>query len=111
LTAEMALTFWRCPLVATIGVSPLAPQVRCKAASDRTPASSTLSGRQQRQVRRCICGKDPRQYGFDFGMWTRRIVADLVEEKFDHKLSVISGIGIWPMPVLRVRPVHSPKII
>ena len=48
----------------------------------------TLSKRQQRQVRRWICGKDPRQYGFDFGLWTRRIVADLVEEKFGHRLGV-----------------------
>lgn len=48
----------------------------------------TLSERQRHQVRRWICGKDPRQYGFDFGLWTRRIIAELVEEKFDHRLSV-----------------------
>ena len=48
----------------------------------------TLSARQQFQVRRWICGKDPRQHGFDFGLWTRRIVAELVEEKFKHRLSV-----------------------
>jgi transposase len=28
----------------------------------------TLSERQQRQVRRWICGKYPRQHGFDFGL-------------------------------------------
>jgi transposase len=67
----------------------------------------TLSERQQLQVRRLICGKDPRQYGFDFGLWTRRIIADLVEEKFDHKLSVtavgrlLAALEITPQKPLR----------
>jgi transposase len=66
-----------------------------------------LSERQQLQVRRLICGKDPRQYGFDFGLWTRRIIADLVEEKFDHKLSVtavgrlLAALEITPQKPLR----------
>ena len=34
-----------------------------------------LDGKQRRQVRRWISGKDPRQDGFDFGLWTRQIVA------------------------------------
>src|SRR5213593_881837 len=38
----------------------------------RKPA---LAPRQKLQVRRWINGKDPRQYGFDFGLWTRQIVA------------------------------------
>jgi len=33
-----------------------------------------LSEKQRQQVRRWILGKDPRQHGFDFGLWTRRIV-------------------------------------
>ena len=41
-----------------------------------------LTRRQKQQVRRWICGKDPRQYGFDFGLWTRRIVAELINKKF-----------------------------
>src|SRR3972149_1690750 len=40
-----------------------------------------LSPKQKLQVRRWINGKDPRQYGFDFGLWTRRIVAALIEER------------------------------
>src|SRR6516165_557479 len=50
----------------------------------------TLSVRQKQQVRRWICGKVPRQHGFDFGLWTRRIVVDMVKEKFDKKLGVTS---------------------
>ena len=37
-----------------------------------------LTPKQKLQVRRWINGKDPRQYGFDFGLWTRRIVAALI---------------------------------
>jgi transposase len=49
-----------------------------------------LTQRQKRQVRRWICGKDPRQYGFDFGLWTRRIVADLIDRKFNEVIGVTS---------------------
>ena len=67
----------------------------------------TLSVRQQRQVRRWICGKDPRQYGFDFGLWTRRIVAEMVEEEFDQRLSLtavgrlLACLDITPQKPLR----------
>ena len=58
-------------------------------------------------MRRWICGKDPRQYGFDFGLWTRRIVVDLVEERFHKKLSVtavgrlLAELEITPQKPLR----------
>jgi transposase len=61
--------------------------LQSRPATGRPP---TLSVRQKQQVRRWICGKDPRQHGFDFGLWTRRIVVDLVEEKFERKLSITS---------------------
>jgi transposase len=48
----------------------------------------TLSPRQKLQVRRWINGNDPRQYGFDFGLWTRRIVGELIERKFGIRLGV-----------------------
>src|SRR6516162_6084384 len=41
-----------------------------------------LTKAQERKVFRWINGKDPRQYGFDFGLWTRRIVAQLISDKF-----------------------------
>jgi transposase len=47
-----------------------------------------LSPTQKLKVRKWINGKDPRQYGFDFGLWTRQIVADLVEEKFGIQIGV-----------------------
>ena len=39
---------------------------------------------------RWINGKDPRQYGFDFGLWTRQIVAALIVERFGIELSLAS---------------------
>ena len=50
--------------------------------------SRGLTPRQEQQVFRWINGRDPRQYGLDFGLWTRRVVADLIEKKFDIKLGV-----------------------
>ena len=66
-----------------------------------------LSPRQKLQVRGWINGKDPRQYGFDFGLWTRRIVAALVEEKFGVQLGVtavgrlLAELDITPQKPLR----------
>src|SRR5712691_11110052 len=45
----------------------------------RPPA---LTPRQKLRVRGWINGKDPRQYGFDFGLWTRQIVVSLIAKKF-----------------------------
>jgi len=52
----------------------------------------TLTAKQKQQVRAWICGKDPRQWGFDFGLWTRRVVVDLIEKKFRKKLG-LSAVG------------------
>ena len=41
-----------------------------------------LSAAQEQQVFRWINGRDPRQYGLDFGLWTRSVVAELIEKKF-----------------------------
>ena len=55
-----------------------------------TGRPSKLTPRQQQQVFRWINGKDPRQYGFDFGLWTRQIVAELIAERFGVELSLAS---------------------
>ena len=49
-----------------------------------------LTKAQERKVFRWINGKDPRQYGFDFGLWTRLIVGDLISQKFGVTLSLAS---------------------
>jgi transposase len=66
-----------------------------------------LLPKQKLQVRRWINGKDPRQYDFDFGLWTRRIVAELIEERFGVKLGVtaigrlLAELDITPQKPLR----------
>lgn len=47
-----------------------------------------LSPKQMLKVRHWINGKDSRQYGLDFGLWTRQLVAALIEDKLGVTLSV-----------------------
>jgi transposase len=76
-----------------------------------------LSAKQMEQVRRWINGKDPRQYGFDFGLWTRRIVATLIRERFGVQLSIISTgrllarLEITPQKPLRRAYERDPEAI
>ena len=51
--------------------------------------------------------QDPRQYGFDFGLWTRQIVAALIEQKFGVRIGVtavgrlLAELDITPQKPLR----------
>jgi transposase len=80
----------------------------------RKPA---LAPRQKLQVRGWINGKDPRQYGFDFGLWTRRIVAALIAEKFGVRLGVtavgrlLAELDITPQKPLRRAYERDPEAI
>ena len=61
-----------------------------------------LTERQKRQVFRWINGSDPRQYGLDFGLWTRSLVAELIERNFHIQLGVtavgalLAKLGLTP---------------
>ena len=48
------------------------------------------AARQEHQVFRWINGKNPMQYGFDFGLWTRQIAGDLIAQRFGVTLSLAS---------------------
>ena len=67
----------------------------------------TLTVAQERQVFRWVNGKNPRQYGFDFGLWTRQIVRELVAQKFEVSLSLASigallaRVGLTPQKPLQ----------
>jgi transposase len=52
----------------------------------------SLTPRQEQQVFRWINGRDPRQYGLDFGLWTRSVVAALIERKFAIRLG-LTAVG------------------
>jgi len=66
-----------------------------------------LDERQRQAVKGWIVGKDPRQYGFDFGLWTRRIVSELIEEKFGVEMELtavgrlLASLDITPQKPLR----------
>ncbi|OBS10367.1 IS630 family transposase [Acidihalobacter prosperus] len=49
-----------------------------------------LTDAQGRQVFRWVNGKNPRQYGFDFGLWTRQIVRELIAQRLGVSLSLAS---------------------
>jgi transposase len=76
-----------------------------------------LTKRQKQQVFRWINGKDPRQYGFDFGLWSRRIVQTLIWERFGVELSVtavgrlLAELEITPQKPLRRAYERDPKAI
>jgi transposase len=66
-----------------------------------------LTDKQRQQVKRWIIGKDPRQYGLDYGLWTRRIVQRLIGEKFGIELGLtavgrlLARLEITPQKPLR----------
>lgn len=66
-----------------------------------------LTESQKQQVRRWIVGKDPRQYGFDFGLWTRSIIAEMIADKFTVSLTLpsigrlLTSLDITPQKPLR----------
>ena len=78
--------------------------LRSRKATGRPPR---LSGRQRAAVARWITGKDPRQYGFDFGLWTRQVVAELIARRFGVRLSrtavgrLLAALEITPQKPLR----------
>lgn len=77
----------------------------------------SLTPQQEKQVFRWVNGKDPRQYGLDFGLWTRRVVADLIERKFAIRLGVtavgelLAELGLTPQKPLQRAYQRDPEAI
>ena len=76
-----------------------------------------LRPRQEQQVFRWINGHDPRQYGLDFGLWTRLIVARLIEQKFSIQLgltatgALLARLGLTPQKPLQRAYQRDPEAI
>jgi len=66
-----------------------------------------LSEKQRQRVKRWIIGKDPRQYGLDYGLWTRRIVQKMIADKLGVELGLtavgrlLASLEITPQKPLR----------
>jgi len=63
---------------------------RCLLARKGTGRTPKLTRTQKSQVFRWVNGKNPMQYGFDFALWTRSLVRELILQKFNISLSVTS---------------------
>jgi transposase len=76
-----------------------------------------MTDKQKQQVKRWILGKDPRQYGFDFGLWTRRIVQQLIHDKMGIELcltsvgKLLASLDITPQKPLRRAYERDPKAV
>lgn len=76
-----------------------------------------LNEKQRQQVKRWILGKDPRQYGFEFGLWTRRIVQTLIQEKMKVELGLtavgrlLASLEITPQKPLRRAYERDPQAV
>jgi transposase len=51
-----------------------------------------LTDQQMSQLRQWLVGRDPRQFQFDFALWTRKIVRDLIRRKFGVEMT-LQGVG------------------
>jgi transposase len=66
-----------------------------------------LTAAQKRKVRQWIVGKDPRQWGFDFGLWTRKVVQTMIGDRFGVSLTLpsvghlLTSLDITPQKPLR----------
>ena len=63
-----------------------------------------------------IVGRDPRQLEFDFGLWTRKIVRDLIRREFRVKLSevqvgrLLARMGLSPQRPLYRAYQQNPEL-
>ena len=77
----------------------------------------SLTPRQEQQVFRWINGRDPRQYGLDFGLWTRSVVASLIEQQFRIRLGLtavgelLAKLGLTPQKPLQRAYQRDPEAI
>jgi transposase len=91
--------------------------VRALRSSTASGRPRTLNARQEGQVFRWVNGRDPRQYGLDFGLWTRRIVALLIEQKYGVRLglsavgALLAKLGLTPQKPLQRAYQRDPQAI
>lgn len=77
----------------------------------------TLTPSQEQKLFRWINGRDPRQYGMDFGLWTRQIVGRLILEKFGVSLSLgsigalLARLGLTPQKPLQRAYQRDPEAV
>ena len=91
--------------------------LRALHAKPTTGRPRSLTSHQEKQVFRWINGHDPRQYGLNFGLWTRSLVAELIARKFAIRLGVtavgelLAKLGLTPQKPLQRAYQRDPEAI
>jgi transposase len=66
-----------------------------------------LTPQQRLEVRTWIDGKDPRQHGYESGLWMRTIVADLIRDRFGVTVDVTTvGRILHRLSITPQKPLH-----
>ena len=88
--------------------------LRAKAIPGRPPK---LSGEQMRRIYDLVVGSDPRQLKFEFALWTRDLVRELIRREFGVAMSAVSvgrmlkALGLSPQrPLYRAWQADAEKV-
>jgi len=88
--------------------------LRAKPIPGRPPK---MTGRQLAWVYKTVTGKNPLQLRFEFALWTRSMIRDLIREKFGVRLSEVSvgrmlrKLGLSPQRPLRRAYERDPELV
>jgi transposase len=88
--------------------------LRAKVISGRP---SKMTGRQLQWVYKTVTGKSPLQLRFEFALWTRSMIRELIREKFGVRLSEVSvgrmlrKLGLSPQKPLRRAYERDPELV
>jgi transposase len=88
--------------------------LRAKPISGRPPK---MTGRQIQWVYKTVTGKNPVELRFEFALWTRSMIREVIREKFDVRLSEVSvgrmlrKLGLSPQKPLRRAYERNPELV
>jgi transposase len=78
---------------------------------------SKMTGKQLQWVYKTVTGKNPLQLRFEFALWTRAMIREVIREKFGVRLSEVSvgrmlrKLGLSPQRPLRRAYERDPKLV
>ena len=61
-------------------------------------APPKMTDAQWEAVRKMVVGKDPRQHGMDFGLWTRKYIQQLIRENVSIEIGLTAIGHATPSP-------------